>query len=300
MHKIILTQGIQGSGKTTYAKQWVEKDPVNRVRWNNDDCRKMCGPYWIPERENFISEIREKFILNAMKMGKDIVVDDMNLNQKTIAYYNDLVDYFNLNNTKTKEEAYDLVYKTFFIPLEECIKRDSLRPNPIGEKIIKETFNRYKYYMRDLNNAEILYNRIELDKSLPNCIIVDLDNTLAYAFKRPWFGVEAASQMVLDKVNEQLKTILNSFNSNIEIIIMSGRAVGDEAKSSLAWLIQNGIHYNDAYFRNENDYRTGDLVKLENYNRYIKGKFNVLAAVEDDPKCIKMYQEQGIFVLQPK
>src|SRR5574344_2735003 len=104
MHKIILTQGIQGSGKTTYAKQWVEKDPVNRVRWNNDDCRKMCGPYWIPERENFISEIREKFILNAMKMGKDIVVDDMNLNQKTIAYYNDLVDYFNLNNTKTKEE----------------------------------------------------------------------------------------------------------------------------------------------------------------------------------------------------
>ena len=81
---------------------------------------------------------------------------------------------------------------------------------------------------------------------------------------------------------------------------MSGRAVGDEANSSLAWLIQNGIHYNDAYFRNENDYRTGDLVKLENYNRYIKGKFNVLAAVEDDPKCIKMYQEQGIFVLQPK
>ena len=81
---------------------------------------------------------------------------------------------------------------------------------------------------------------------------------------------------------------------------MSGRAVGDEAKSSLAWLIQNGIHYNDAYFRNENDYRTGDLVKLENYNRYIKGKFNVLAAIEDNPKCIKMYQEQGIFVLQPK
>ena len=300
MHKIILTQGIQGSGKSTWAKQWVEEDPINRVRWNNDDCRKMCGPYWIPERENFISEIREKFILKAMEMGKDIVIDDMNLNQKTIFYYNELVDDFNLNSTKTKEKAYDLVYKTFFIPLEECIKRDSLRPNPIGEKVIKETFNRYKYYMRDLTNTEILYNRIELNKSLPNCIIVDLDNTLAYAFKRPWFGVEAASQMVLDKVNEQLKVILNSFNSNVEIIIMSGRAIGDEAKSSLVWLIQNGIHYDNAYFRNENDYRTGDVIKLENYNRYIKGKFNVLAAVEDDPKCVKMYQEQGIFVLQPK
>ena len=299
MHKIILTQGIQGSGKTTYAKQWVEKDPVNRVRWNNDDCRKMCGPYWIPERENFISEIREKFILNAMKMGKDIVVDDMNLNPKTIEHYNMVIIHY--NDSKKPEDQYVLEFKNFFsTSVEECIRRDSLRPNPIGEKVIKDTFNKYKYYMRDLNNAEILYNRIELDKSLPNCIIVDLDNTLAYAFKRPWFGVEAASQMVLDKVNEQLKTILNSFNSNIEIIIMSGRAVGDEAKSSLAWLIQNGIHYNDAYFRNENDYRAGEVIKLENYNNYIKGKYNVLAAIDDDPKCVEMYQEQGIFVLQPK
>ena len=50
MPKFIILQGIQGSGKSTFAKKWVEEDPIHRVRWNNDDCRRMCGPYWIPER----------------------------------------------------------------------------------------------------------------------------------------------------------------------------------------------------------------------------------------------------------
>lgn len=34
INKLILVQGISGSGKTTYAKQWVEEDPIHRVRLN--------------------------------------------------------------------------------------------------------------------------------------------------------------------------------------------------------------------------------------------------------------------------
>ena len=43
MSKIILCRGIQGSGKTTWAKQWVLEDPEHRVRFNNDDIRNMLG-----------------------------------------------------------------------------------------------------------------------------------------------------------------------------------------------------------------------------------------------------------------
>ena len=35
--KLILTRGIQGSGKSTWAKAWVKEDPLNRIRFNNDD-----------------------------------------------------------------------------------------------------------------------------------------------------------------------------------------------------------------------------------------------------------------------
>ena len=41
MNKLILTRGIQGSGKTTWARQWVAEDPSSRVRINNDDIRNM-------------------------------------------------------------------------------------------------------------------------------------------------------------------------------------------------------------------------------------------------------------------
>lgn len=44
-HKIILTRGIQGSGKSTWAKKWCEEEPLKRIRWNNDDFRRMMGKY---------------------------------------------------------------------------------------------------------------------------------------------------------------------------------------------------------------------------------------------------------------
>ena len=39
---------------------------------------------------------------------------------------------------------YELEIKDFFIPLQDCIERDSKRPNPIGEEVIRKTYNRYK------------------------------------------------------------------------------------------------------------------------------------------------------------
>lgn len=43
--KIIICRGIQGSGKSTWAKQWCHEDPEHRVRFNNDDIRNMLGDY---------------------------------------------------------------------------------------------------------------------------------------------------------------------------------------------------------------------------------------------------------------
>ena len=240
MSKIILTQGIQGSGKSTWAKKWVEEDPINRVRWNNDDCRRMCGPYWIQERESFITSIRHTFIHKAMLDKKDIVIDDMNLNTRTTEYYERIVKAYNDQNA----DKYILEYKQFFdVSVEECIRRDSFRDNPVGEEIIRKTYKKYALYIRDCQNNKILDKMVEANLDKPNCVLVDLDGTLNYALYRPWYGKDAAVQMINDKPNTGLVILLQNLSKDIKIIIMSGRSEGDEANTSLAWLSNYGIKY---------------------------------------------------------
>ena len=143
MPKIILCRGIQGSGKTTWAKKWAEENPEHRVRWNNDDFRRMLGKYWVPKREVIISSTELHFIDEAMCRGYDIVIDNMNLNPKYYEFIKKLIEDFNCMVTESKQ--YILEFKDFFdVSLEECIERDSKRPNPIGEEVIKTTYEKYK------------------------------------------------------------------------------------------------------------------------------------------------------------
>lgn len=69
MPKIILCRGIQGSGKTTWAKQWVLEDPEHRVRFNNDDIRNMLGKYWVPSRELFSACFENTIYYNIYRNG---------------------------------------------------------------------------------------------------------------------------------------------------------------------------------------------------------------------------------------
>lgn len=134
MAKIILCRGIQCSGKTTWAKQWVLEDPEHRVRFNNDDIRNMLGKYWVPSREPIVKIMKSSFISGAAIFCMDAVIDNMNLNSEEIEYWKDVAKTF----------KYDLEIKNFFTPLQECIDRDYKRPNPIGEKVIRDTYEKYK------------------------------------------------------------------------------------------------------------------------------------------------------------
>ena len=130
--KLILTKGIPGSGKTTWAKQWVEEDPINRIRVNRDDLRRMFGPYWIPEREDFTSTIEDAIIEEALSANKSIVVDATNLKYpdrwKMLAA---------LHNA-------EYLFQDFTnIPLEVCLERDKNREYQVGEEVIKNFHKKY-------------------------------------------------------------------------------------------------------------------------------------------------------------
>lgn len=142
MSEVIILQGIQGSGKSTWALDYVTKEPTKRVRINRDSIRKMFGKYWVLEREELCNEIEDKAIAYAMVRGFDVVIDDMNLNPKTLKHIKELV-----LNVDSKA---DIKYKLFNTPLVECVTRVEKRNASLPENeqipisVVLKTFNRYK------------------------------------------------------------------------------------------------------------------------------------------------------------
>ena len=122
MNKVIICRGIQGSGKSTWAKQWVKEDPNHRIRINQDDFRNMFGVYWL--QDNSSNSIREKLtkalnttaLEKAMFLGFNIVIDNMNLNPKTTKEIEDKVNVF--NHKFAGLPSYEVEYKDFFISVD--------------------------------------------------------------------------------------------------------------------------------------------------------------------------------------
>lgn len=141
MAEIILCRGIQGSGKTTWAKQYCKEHP-NTIRVNRDDIRQMFSQKWSKELEQIVIDTELRAIDNALYEEMDVVVDDVsNLNRYTVDKIWDIVRKYQQMRSISD---YGIIYQDFFTPLEECIERDSKRPSPIGEEVIRKTYEKYK------------------------------------------------------------------------------------------------------------------------------------------------------------
>ena len=301
MNKLILTRGIQGSGKTTWARQWVAEDPSSRVRINNDDIRNMLGNYWVVGREPLVSEMKQYVTQAAMDRGYNIVIDNMNLNPHEVKFWEKVVE---LNNEDPDGYKYEIEFKDFFIPLEECIRRDAMRPNPIGEKVIRETWKRYKHFIQTTEVERYVNNLIKEDESKPYCLVVDMDSTLCFnTTKRPWYGEGAAEGMINDVPNMGVLRLVEQWTKpgpsayTNNLIIATGRDTSQEEVTK-QWLAKYNIYPQEFYFRRKGDYRKGVEVKKEQIEKILE-KYNVVAIIDDCEPIVNMYREMGLTVLQP-
>lgn len=133
MNKLLILQGIPASGKSTFAKQWVEKDPKTRVIVNRDSIRRGLGVYWVPSREDLVSAIEESIVEIALLNDYNVCLDSTNLNPKHLKKWEYLL----------RTELCEFEYKKFDISLEEAIERDKNREFPVGEKVINQFYNKY-------------------------------------------------------------------------------------------------------------------------------------------------------------
>ena len=293
MSKLILCQGIQGSGKSTWAKAWAKEDPEHRVRLNYDDLRNMMGEYWVPSREKMLKDMEQAFLKKAVLSGYDIVIDNMNLNPKTIAYYEDWAKQYN----------YEFERVLFDTPVEECIKRDKSRPNPIGEVVIKRTWNTYRNYIICESIKKMKAKEMKQDPNLPRCILVDMDATLFLNTSgRPFYGDDLEpTDLLKDEPIWPVINLVKAYQATGNLVIgLSGRT---DTKGIRACTIKQcdnvGIHLDALILRPIGSRKRGDVSKKELFEQNIQGKYYVDFVIDDSTKVVKMYRDLGLTCLQP-
>lgn len=302
--KIILCRGIQGSGKSYFSKKWVEENPEHRVRFNFDDMRNMLGKYWVPSREHINKNMMWSGINAAAYCDTpyDIIIDNMNLNPKGWKEVEDWINTYNNSSfAKLTNTKYELEYKDFWTPVEECIRRDATRPNPIGEKVIKETWRRYRNFIISSDIKEMLKNKAKhVDGGKP-VILVDMDATLCLNTSgRPFYGENSASGMLEDIPVEEICRLVRQMGEHCLVFIVTGReGTAEVVDATKEWLKKNKIPSDAIFFRPVGDYSPGPDCKKRIYEENIKGKYNVQFVLDDNSKCVRMWREQGLICLQP-
>lgn len=277
--KILILKGLPGSGKSTYARQLVDKHLNQWKRINNDSLRDMLdNSKWSGPNEKFIGKVRDVLILEALAAGKDVIVDNCNVNPIHEARIRELVTKYG--------KPVDIEVLFFDVPVTECIERDLKRPISVGEKVIRSMYNQHL-------RPEIPV--IAPIDGVTSAIICDIDGTLALHVDRSPYDTEKCET---DLVNTPIRHLVNTYVANGEtLIVVSGR---DELyrPHTERWLTNNGINWHLLFMRPRADRRNDNIVKQEIYEKFIRGQYNVRFVVDDRLRVVRMWHEQGLTVLR--
>jgi len=268
LSKLYVLKGLPASGKSTAAAEMAKTGNVKRI--NFDLMREMLDHgKWSKINEKFLHEASIMLAELAAKHGYSVVMDNTNLSKSQLGLCESIKSKIGLDM-----EVIDFTS----VDPEECCRRDSERHKPVGRDVI---YGMYNTYLR--NNVFAKY-----DASLPDCIIVDLDGTIAdHGNERSAFDGESVDK---DKVREPVKMAIHGFMSQgVFPVFVSGREnKGKCLVKTAQWLREKAAMPDKFLFmRAGGDHRKDYIIKREIYEKEIAGKFNVLGVFDDRAQVIR-------------
>lgn len=285
MSEVILTKGLPGSSKTTWALEQVAANPGQVKRVSKDDLRALLDDgRWSRSNEKMVLDVRDAIIREALSRNCHIIVDDTNLSSTHEERIRHLVSEIN----KLKGKQHRVRIQDFTdVPLEECIARDLKRERTVGEKVIRKMYN--DYLAPEIGPPAY-------DASLPDAIVSDLDGTLAILNGRNPYDASTCDQ---DGLNGSVAQILKLWWGNdraangSEIILVSGRP-DTHREPTERFLKKQDIPYNHLYMRGADDRRQDVEVKRDIYENHIKGRYNVVAVFDDRLQVCRQWHSLGL------
>ncbi|TAH22673.1 MAG: 5'-hydroxyl kinase [Cytophagales bacterium] len=308
MQQILVIIGVSGSGKSTFAKQFCAENP-NWLRVNRDELRKSMlavslTEYWradnnfIQRTESLVNELHNTAIQTALKKGWNVLVDNTHVKQTYISQLIKLVANYEV----------EIRFKLIDTSLEESIQRDKNRIDQVGETVIREQFEKLQILKKSFNFQQVISispaekestSLMVQDETLPKCVIVDIDGTVADKGKRIAFDWARVGEDTPKLNIIRLVKILKS--EGYHIIFFSGR---DNVcrPQTVSWLCFHFQWQEDdfqLFMRNERDNRKDSLIKRELFDAVVRNKYFVDFVIDDRNQVVDMWRmELGLVCLQ--
>lgn len=305
MNKIIVLQGPPACGKSTWTNEYMKSHKNNTVIVSRDSIRESAGEYWVPSREDYISDIENFQVTQGIKRGFDVIIDATNLNKAVVDKWNSYAAELNC----------EIEFKEFILPFNEALARDTKRGEnggrAVGKSVLKKFY--YKYYpelMKAATTKTVNHPRIEINNNLPKAVICDLDGTIAWMQGRSPYDV---TEVKNDRCDYRLAQLLNNLmQSGVIVLFVSGREGTEQCyNDTFEWLKENldetiyhkPTMFSDGYMfslkmRPAKDYRPDEIIKQEIYDNQIKGKYDIISVFDDRNKVVNMWRNNGLLVCQ--
>ncbi|MEZ0485549.1 phosphatase domain-containing protein [Fibrella aquatica] len=310
MQHLFVLIGISGSGKSTFAKEFVQTNP-SYLRLNRDNLRRSLLPislneYWQWNNrrkepiERMVTQLEKVALTTALNEGWNVLLDNTHLRQRTL---DELL-------MQVENRRVTVTFKTFDVGVDEAIRRDAARPDVVGEAVIREQFRRYQQLKRTFDTTRTLvFPRAagtlpgSSDKqpgTLPRCILVDIDGTVALIGNRSPFEWK---KVYMDRPRTSVINVIKAMQSaGYAVIFLSGRDSICQAET-IAWLYQHigwqeGLEYS-LFMRRANDNRKDAVIKRELFDTHIRNRYAVEVVFDDRDQVVSLWRHDlGLTCLQ--
>jgi predicted kinase len=287
MKKVLILKGLPASGKSTFAKNLLDENKGMWKRLNKDDLRAMLdNGHHSTSNEKFVEKLRDMMLIEALKEGKHVIIDDTNLSDRPVDRITQVVHKY----AKDAGDQVKIEIKTMETSLEESLERDAKREKKVGREVIMK-MNKQHF----LNDERGPHYQPQ-NEALPPAIICDLDGTLAIIHNRsPFEGLKVENDLLNKPIAEIIKQY---FDLGVKIIFLSGRE--ELARTpTINWLNTHEIPFHALYMRASGDMRKDAIIKKELFETHIKDKYFVKFVLDDRNQVVDLWRlELGLPCLQ--
>ena len=288
MPKLTLMVGESASGKSTRAAELLleaQKAGRNCVRVNRDNIREMLwgkDSSWDlrlkRENEALVKNIEKKNAYFALLGNFDIIIDDINISEKTQNSWMQFTKDCWKNNGIQVEFQIERMTTSF----DECLLRDARRTGreKVGRTVIERQF---------LSSGRANFGTKPI-------VLVDLDGTLCNSddIRNPY----DESKVIFDKLYSVVVEWVRNLSPFYTVVVVSGRHCNC-GEDSIAWLKDNYVPFDHILCRNSGDNRPDEIVKAE----ILAGMYKcgvtseqIAFILDDRPKIISMWRSKGLKV----